>query len=385
MATRIDGSGYLIDEAGRRLTEGNSEAERLARWQKVVDDWKKTHKNDEDGPPAGTTIMQVEKGDCQWTIAEGAGADPIKTYTQLNEQFDDPDLIDIGDIVFVDKTTHFAVNRDGEANVDLFRDQVAGRSTGPDISPGDKQALPADIRTYLESAGYQPEFIDTLVSPGDDKAWTAANSTGRQLILTDYFSRLKTDPMRQSEGNRIAGAPNSDPLLLSDVQTALGGPDKLPLPGSENTNIGWRVRTFKTDGTYDNGGVFILEFKQHADVAGSGQYYDMYGKTHPAPFPIDMGNGYTFNYTWQEWGNLEHRATKYFASTPLETRDAILKEMLADPEITGRARQTAISAYLRSFEDPGQRDAAKARLLNGADATLRTDVEQGYKLSQRRI
>ena len=393
MATRVDGQGYLIDAAGHRLKEHNSEAEAQARWAKVVSDWKKTHKADGvNEPPAGTTIMQVEKGDCQWTIAEGAGADPIKTYTQLNEQFDDPDLIDVGDIVFVDKTTRIAVDRHGDNNVDLFRDQTAGRYRQAGSSTAEQQAIQKDVDAFLSTVGYDPDVVGYVVAPGDDKAWDGANSTGRQQVLTTFFARQGDDQARQTAATRIAGAPDADPLLYNDVKLALASSGNLILPGTTQTNVGPGVTKYVASGDGDNTGVFNLEFKRHGGALSSGQIYDMDGNPVPAPATINyssyaygVNNSFYFNYSENDWGNLEYHASNYMKSAPLDARQKLIQTMLADPEIKGRPREVAVAAYLRSFDNAGDRDKAKAALLQGADAQTVKDINAGAKWAERRI
>ena len=81
MATRVDNQGYLLNSAGNRLdsAHGNDNASVQARWNLILEEWKKNHPKEATGPRDGTVIMEVEQGDCQWTIAEGAGADPTRT------------------------------------------------------------------------------------------------------------------------------------------------------------------------------------------------------------------------------------------------------------------------------------------------------------------
>jgi hypothetical protein len=393
MAIRVDGQGYLIDAAGHRLKENNSDAEAQARWAQIVADWKKTHKADGvKEPPPGTTIMQVEKGDCQWTIAEGAGADPIKTYQQLNEQFDDPDLIDVGDFVFVDKTTRIAVDRHGNNNVDLFRDQTAGRYRQAGSSTAEQQAIQKDVDAFLSTVDYDPTVVGYVVAPGDDKAWDGGNSAGRQQVLTTFFAHQKDNPARQTAATYIAGASDADPLLYNDVKLALASSGNLTFPGTTETNVGPGVTKYVASGDMDNTGVFNLEFKRHAGALTSGQIYDMNGNPIAAPAPINYSsysygvpNSFYFNYSENDWGNLEYHASNYMKSAPLEARQTLIRTMLADPEIKGRTREVAIAAYLRSFENAGDRDKAKTALLQGADAQTVKDINAGAKWAERRI
>jgi hypothetical protein len=90
----------------------------------------------------------TENGDCQLIIAEDAGADPVKTYTQLNNQFADPNLTHAGDVVFADATTRHGgeVAPDGSSNtnVGLFGDRIY--SEAPEVSTGDGRRATGDGR-----------------------------------------------------------------------------------------------------------------------------------------------------------------------------------------------------------------------------------------------
>ena len=170
MAVRVDNEGWLIDHRGNRLAaqEGNTLKEVEARFQKIVESWKKNHGNDPNArPPQGTTTMQVTKGDCQWTIAEGAGSNPFKTSYGLNKHIKDPDKIYAGDIIFVDTTTRVSQyrNQNGERvdNVDIFRDQQQGA-----VQRGDAGAARTNSQLYFSSIPAGPG----TQAPGDLKQET---------------------------------------------------------------------------------------------------------------------------------------------------------------------------------------------------------------------
>lgn len=198
MAVRVDHQGYLIDHRGFRLSaaEGNDPASVQRRWDRILADWQKTHGRNGEGPPPGTTIMEVRRGDCQWTIAEGAGADPVTTYQQLNDQFENPHLIHEGDIVFVDRSTTLAVSTDHNGqyvdNIDMFRDQQQGLAASG-ASPND---LEADASTFFASVPEDQRdetFMRLFEDNGRDDP---LDSTTQQGIVEAYLSSF---PLSQQE------------------------------------------------------------------------------------------------------------------------------------------------------------------------------------------
>ena len=127
MADRIDSQGYFLTPDGRR---DNTRSAEHAHWQKVIHDtWVKGH--GKEPMPQDYTIMVVEKGDCQWTIAEDAGADPVETAYTINEQFTNPDLIMPDQVVFLPPSTQYRITvpkagQTGEPhdNTDIFAGQT---------------------------------------------------------------------------------------------------------------------------------------------------------------------------------------------------------------------------------------------------------------------
>jgi hypothetical protein len=209
MADRINADGYYLTLDGRPDETRSADH---ARWQKTIHDaWVKGHGNEP--MPTDYTIMVVEKGDCQWTIAEDAGADPVKTAYTINEQFSNPDLILPDQVVFLPPSTHYSVTepakygQTGPAhdNADIFADQTSTHVTkawpGGDITP-----VKTDVHTYMDSVMALP---DTPLPPDSEgntdsertralqnllakPSWGLSGDKGiqgRHLVLVDYFSR----------------------------------------------------------------------------------------------------------------------------------------------------------------------------------------------------
>jgi hypothetical protein len=200
MAVRVDNEGWLIDHRGNRLSaqEGNTLKEVEARFQKIVEAWKKNHGNDPNArPPQGTTMMQVTKGDCQWTIAEGAGSNPFKTSYGMNKHIKDPDKIYAGDIVFVDTTTRVSQyrNQNGQMvdNTDIFRDQQQGLA-----QRGDVAAARTNSQLYFSSIPAGPgteapgdlkqETLQRIVEGFPDEGDTSQGAgLNRQIAVEGYL------------------------------------------------------------------------------------------------------------------------------------------------------------------------------------------------------
>jgi hypothetical protein len=201
MAVRVDNEGYLIDHRGTRLAEkdGNDKASVQARWEKILETWKANHKNDaaNAAPPQGTTVMQVTKGDCQWTIAEGAGSDPFKTSYGMNKHIKDPDKIYAGDIIFVDTTKRVSQyrNQDGQMvdNVDIFRDQQQGAAQRGDVDTARKnsQLYFGSVPTTLGTAApgdMRQEVLQRVMEGFPDKGDTEQGAgLNRQIAVEGYL------------------------------------------------------------------------------------------------------------------------------------------------------------------------------------------------------
>jgi hypothetical protein len=186
MPIRIDHQGFLIDHRGHRLAQGNDLASVEKRMAKIIAAWKENGKGE--GPPKGVTTMQVVKGDCQWTIFGGAGANEYIDYNGVNKHIDDPDLIVPGDIIFVNKTTRLATDINGNDNIDIFADQQQGRAEAGE-SP---QVLQRDNGIFLASGdgaqgvkdGVFTLLFERLPETGDTEKGA---STSRQTLVEGYL------------------------------------------------------------------------------------------------------------------------------------------------------------------------------------------------------
>jgi hypothetical protein len=203
MADRIDSQGYFLTPDGRR---DNTRSAEHAHWQKVIHDtWVKGH--GKEPMPQDYTIMVVEKGDCQWTIAEDAGADPVETAYTINEQFTNPDLIMPDQVVFLPPSTHYRITvpqagQTGQPhdNTDIFAGQTDQHAST--AGTGGSKSVKDDVHTYMDSVMALP---DTPASDGSaslrtqalqnllaNSSWTLSNDKdpdGRRLVFEDYFSR----------------------------------------------------------------------------------------------------------------------------------------------------------------------------------------------------
>lgn len=200
MAVRVDHEGFLIDHRGNRLAEanGNDRASVQARFEKIVQAWQKNHGNDPNAkPPQGTTVMEVTKGDCQWTIAEGAGSNPFNTSYGMNKHIKDPDKIYAGDIIFVDKTTRVSQyrNENGEMvdNIDIFRDQQQGA-----VQRGDLDGARANSTAFFASVpggpgtsapgDMQQEVLQRILEGFPDEGDTSQGAgLNRQIAVEGYL------------------------------------------------------------------------------------------------------------------------------------------------------------------------------------------------------
>jgi hypothetical protein len=186
MPVRIDHQGFLIDHLGHRLAQGNDEASRAKRMAKIVAAWKENGTGE--GPPKGVTTMQVVKGDCQWTIFGGAGANEYRDYNTVNKHIDDPDLIIPGDIIFVDKTIRLSTDINGNDNMDIFADQQQARAEAGE-SP---ETLRQDDAVFLASAdggggvkdGVFTSIFERLPASDDTEK---GGSTSRQALVEGYL------------------------------------------------------------------------------------------------------------------------------------------------------------------------------------------------------
>lgn len=237
MAFRVNNDGYRIDMLGNILP--TTEEDRQKFLQTIDAAWRRN--NPGENPPSvpeEQTIMIVQDGDCQWTIAEAAGADPRTTAYQMNEQFANPDLIHRGDVVFVDATTQWGAGTSG-VNVGLYGDKVYHDTNNVAMGPGPDYnqqfaGITGDIGAYIQSI--PPEFrqatmealiLDYQWSPGDE------GGHGRQLTIEAYLRSLPAGSNPEGTGRDDAIArmklhatdayPEGDPRrasLLADIDNA---------------------------------------------------------------------------------------------------------------------------------------------------------------------
>jgi hypothetical protein len=202
MAVRVNSQGFILNPDGKvdKTVDQSHHAEFAAQ---ILAAWKKTHK---DAPPPDQTIMRVENGDCQWTIAEDAGADPVKTAYTMNEQFDDPDLINPGDYVFVDQSAVYA-HSDTRDNTDIFADQTAHHTK---TAGNDPTGVRGDVHTYVstlpaptlisdpQNGLHEQTLRNLLLLPSwDDNS--AQGQAGRKIVTEEY---LKLFPVTASSGQK---------------------------------------------------------------------------------------------------------------------------------------------------------------------------------------
>ena len=239
MATRINSEGYFLDSNGRVKTTGQEN--HLAWKARLEAAWKKNHNG---APPPDQTIMVVEKGDCQWTIAEDAGADPVNTAYEMNEQFADPDLIDVDEIVFVSPSTKYA-HTDGpnaKDNTDIFANQtqvhtkVEGDAAG-DEGQGDFTKVRSDISTYLDTIPHvDPTVSDpTIEKPGLHyqavhnllyfPSWGGRGDNGRHgrvLVAEEYLKKFPVTVAQGAPGMNRETAANELKVSLGLATKTLG-------------------------------------------------------------------------------------------------------------------------------------------------------------------
>jgi len=213
MATRINSEGFFLNANGQVIDK--TQKDHLAWKAKLEAAWKKNHN---DAPPPDQTIMVVEKGDCQWTIAEDAGADPVKTAYEMNEQFADPDLIDVDEIVFVSPSTKYAHtdgpnakdNTDIVANQTFVHTQTASDAAGEE-GQGDFTTVRSDLSAYLDTIPPVDGTVNpTIEQPGLHyqavhnllffPSWGGRGDNGRHgrvLVAEEY---LKKFPVTVAQG-----------------------------------------------------------------------------------------------------------------------------------------------------------------------------------------
>ncbi|HET8729245.1 MAG TPA: hypothetical protein VFO41_17220 [Alphaproteobacteria bacterium] len=148
MGLAIDSEGYFIDPQGNRLDEtlqGDHQA-----WRAAIADARSEAEahgaptGDLPPPPAETSYVVVEQGDCLWSIAEEAGVDPVELSYSDNAQFENPDLIHPGDIVLVHRSPPGPAETDAAPPEDpaLAAVETAAES-------GDRAAVMTQLSTYL--------------------------------------------------------------------------------------------------------------------------------------------------------------------------------------------------------------------------------------------
>lgn len=209
MATRINSEGYFLDINGR--IKDPSQKDHLAWKAKLNDAWAR---NNNGAPPPDQTIMVVENGDCQWTIAEDAGANPVTTAYEMNKQFNDADLINPNDIVFVSKSTEYAHSDGANAkdNTDIVADNTFHHTATASLGNGDFATVRGDLDAYLDTIPPVDNIANpTVQSPGFHyqavhnlllfPSWGGLGDEGhygRQLVAEEY---LKKFPVASQQGS----------------------------------------------------------------------------------------------------------------------------------------------------------------------------------------
>jgi hypothetical protein len=231
MAVRIDAEGYFLDPNGQRSTTIDQSDH--DKWKKRIDDaWAAGHPG-QSAPPGTQTIMVVQQGDCQWTIALQAGASPTQAAYKgsdgvwLNGQYmSNPDLIHPGDIEFLPKSTTYAVTPASDPtpanggvpaipgapahdNTDLFVGQVTTAAGNDSLKSSDKSnPVVQSVDSYVGSFPNDPSLGLQALSNMLKVDW-GTNDSGRQVALDDYFKGLtekgtkKEDLMREGDQLKV--------------------------------------------------------------------------------------------------------------------------------------------------------------------------------------
>lgn len=191
MSFRVNNDGFRVDHIGNVVETSQADRE---KFKALVDAaWLRNHRAET--VPEDQAIMIVEKGDSQWAIAQSAGADPVTTAYQMNEQFGNPDLIYPGDVVFVDRTTIYGEGAHG-GNIGLFGDRVVddtsrvSNGSGPDHQT-QFDGVRMNIENYLDTVPAEKWNV-TAESLIFDYDWGMNDEglDGRQLTIEAYLNRL---------------------------------------------------------------------------------------------------------------------------------------------------------------------------------------------------
>jgi hypothetical protein len=213
-----------------------------AQWQQYIDhEWAASHPRDKNGgPPPNQTITVVTTGDCQWNIATGDGANPVKTAYSMNPQFSNPDLIYPGNIEFVAPTTTYGVSANptspsgGVDNTAIFGNATFLDAALHGEGDGNLTGVTASVYKYLQSLPKDPNqrrsaLINLLLLT--NWASDSAGYSGRQIIIQQYLQimvkagvNLKT---AVTDLKDMLGLPTAEPTIYNGKLTPGG-----PIPGT---------------------------------------------------------------------------------------------------------------------------------------------------------
>lgn len=198
MGLAIDSAGYFIDGQGSRLPHGNDNPE---AWRTAIENARTAAQTrgertgDLPPPPEETSYVVVEEGDCLWTIAEDAGVDPVELSYSDNAQFQDPDVIQPGDIVFLHRTPPAAEQPPTDP-------ALAEIETAADA--GDRTAVRTGLSTYV--GGVNGDGAAAAFESVSAQDWGSSSDLVMQELHNVVLWHIETQPDMVSAVGSETGA-----------------------------------------------------------------------------------------------------------------------------------------------------------------------------------